>query len=169
MSLEQNSETPEWQKFLQEDNKRLKNIKKKEKGKLVPIDRAKGQAVSLDAAETKTPAEATKYARLYDDFSILSDDAQEQITHEIITKRDSGGDPRELIARAIELVKAHKAFAQLGSEKPEDKDPQKEQWRRELDEIIEEFKNRKLNPKDKAGQSGEEEADAGKPEKGWVQ
>ncbi len=141
-----------WEQFIREDDERLKQEKKRDRDTRILFTNADKDYATEDAPQTRESK-----AQMYDDFSALPAESQEQIISDITSKRDSGEPPKELVARVANIIKAHADFEALGEsgrgqpttgrEQPLDEN---KQWRKELDEIIENMEQIKSHgPKNK--------------------
>lgn len=127
------NEVPEWQKFMEKDDARVAAQEQEEASLRVGME--------LAAGKTTTPESApeNRLETMYEDFRLLPENLQDQIIKEIVNRRSRGENPKDLISRTLMLTRAYKEFATASDEAMPD-DSRREQWRSELDEIIDDLK-----------------------------
>ena len=144
MSNLQEQPKPDWQQFLEDDDKAQANQKQSEKGFL----KGKTRASDNSAIENKMnlDAEISKLGPLYSLFGDLPLESQDNIISDIQKRHDQGEDSRSIIAHVLELVRQHKKFADLGSVKNSGDDQSESDADKVVEEVLKKLREVRKTP-----------------------
>ncbi|MGC9599118.1 MAG: hypothetical protein ABSE18_01910 [Minisyncoccia bacterium] len=136
MSTE-SGESELWERGLEESRAEERKGNAVRRGRLVPLSQAQNEFTVPKALEDENNV-LVKYKRLFEIFSALPPELHDEIIKDLTLKKTEGVNPKDLIARAIDLVHAYQKFTELDA-KPTKKGEGDEAGSKEFEEVVEEL------------------------------